>query len=480
MRFLRGNSDIDGNNMTSQNPPCIVSLGDDRYRCKNTGNVYKTKTLPIHCPCKEPNFSSLPPICKQAWNLTKSLADFASDGFKLVTKEEYAARLVICDSCEYRRNTRCSKCGCNLAIKAKGRAFKCPENKWPNVQIPQLRKPSKSSIVFMTHALAGGGAERWVVDLATRLDKNKWNPSIYIRSTVNADAGLLKLAKKVTLVQDIPEETDIAIAWAITDIPPAHHKVYCIHGSCAQTKMNVEKVVGYGGIHLAAVSQVAANLVPEDQHVDVIYNGVDTARLKQTRGRKRIRRKLGIKKNDMVVGLLGRVAAVKHPHSIAHAVIGLRNRGIQAKSLFVGDHKDQKYVDKVLDIDPKAIFVDHTENVGDMLAAMDVMMLPSCSEGFSLAQIEAWMARVPVVATLVGAVEELENQHGSLVVRIPVNGEPDELADAVLLAVSKANEAVVEYAHNLAMKEFTVEAMVERWEKYLEGILNNEKTWLCH
>lgn len=72
-----------------------------------------------------------PPVRKQLWDLTKSLAAFVSDGLKLVSKEEYRDRLEVCDGCEHRRNTRCNKCGCSLALKARGRAFECPENRWP-------------------------------------------------------------------------------------------------------------------------------------------------------------------------------------------------------------------------------------------------------------------------------------------------------------------------------------------------------------
>ena len=72
----------------------------------------------------------MPPIAIQSWNLARSLADFVADGCKTVDDGEYRRRLEVCDPCEHRRNTRCVKCGCNLALKAKGRAFKCPEGKW--------------------------------------------------------------------------------------------------------------------------------------------------------------------------------------------------------------------------------------------------------------------------------------------------------------------------------------------------------------
>ncbi len=77
-----------------------------------------------------PTPSKPPSLVRQAWNLAQSLADFVADGCKTVTRDEYAQRLEICHACDQRRANRCLKCGCRLALKARGRAFKCPEGKW--------------------------------------------------------------------------------------------------------------------------------------------------------------------------------------------------------------------------------------------------------------------------------------------------------------------------------------------------------------
>jgi len=78
-----------------------------------------------------------PSLARQAWNLARSLADFVADGCKTLGESEYRRRLEICDTCPLRRGNRCLKCGCRLSLKARGRAFKCPENKWPPVQLGQ-------------------------------------------------------------------------------------------------------------------------------------------------------------------------------------------------------------------------------------------------------------------------------------------------------------------------------------------------------
>ena len=75
--------------------------------------------------------SRLPSLPRQAWNLATALAGFAADGFRTVDVEMYRARLTICDTCDRRRGNRCLECGCRLSLKARGRAFHCPLDKWP-------------------------------------------------------------------------------------------------------------------------------------------------------------------------------------------------------------------------------------------------------------------------------------------------------------------------------------------------------------
>ena len=71
-----------------------------------------------------------PSLSQQAWNLARALADFVADGCRSVSEEQYRRRLETCDACDQRRGNRCMKCGYRLSLKARGRAFRCPEDKW--------------------------------------------------------------------------------------------------------------------------------------------------------------------------------------------------------------------------------------------------------------------------------------------------------------------------------------------------------------
>jgi len=73
-----------------------------------------------------------PNIINKAWNLSKSLLDYAKSGFDDTSQEKYKERLTICNNCELlnKKKGTCTVCGCVMSVKAKWDVEKCPEDKW--------------------------------------------------------------------------------------------------------------------------------------------------------------------------------------------------------------------------------------------------------------------------------------------------------------------------------------------------------------
>ena len=153
-----------------------------------------------------------------------------------------------------------------------------------------------------------------------------------------------------------------------------------------------------------------------------------------------------------------------HPHPGPSAVA--EGSGFRAVYVGGGAHEEDVKA-KVRQIAPESIFVAPVEQIGNALAALDVFMLASPSEGFSLALTEAWLCGVPTVATRVGAVPELEEMHGQLVVPVSVGAGPAELAAAVRRALSAEGREVAERARRIAWRHYTAGAMGQRWTEFL-------------
>jgi len=148
--------------------------------------------------------------------------------------------------------------------------------------------------------------------------------------------------------------------------------------------------------------------------VTCIRNGIDLAAVNASQSKADVRRALGIDGDAFVAGTAGRFAPVKgHEHFVRAAARIVRERP-DARFLLVGSgplERELRALAHSLGIDRACIFVDpavdRRASVYDLIAALDVLVLPSLSEGTPMALLEAMALRTPVVASAVGGVPEV-------------------------------------------------------------------------
>lgn len=145
-------------------------------------------------------------------------------------------------------------------------------------------------------------------------------------------------------------------------------------------------------------------------HVVTIPNAVDTRRLAATNEREAVRQSLGIPADAEVVLSLGALTWEKDPLAhvgIAAEVLAERPR---AWHLIVGDGPLRVAVREAVERSPTGARVRLAGvrgDVGDMLAASDVVLFASCSEGMPATVIEAGMLGVPVAGYAVAGISEV-------------------------------------------------------------------------
>jgi glycosyltransferase involved in cell wall biosynthesis len=133
-----------------------------------------------------------------------------------------------------------------------------------------------------------------------------------------------------------------------------------------------------------------------------------------------VRRRHGIPAEKFVVGWFGRMTAVKRTEDLLTTLTGLRERGIDALLLLVGDGDDRPLLEQRahdLGIAKSCLFLGYQEDVAPWYAVCDAVMLSSANEGTPVTIIEALAAGRPVVATRVGGVPDVvdEGETGFLV-----------------------------------------------------------------
>jgi N-acetyl-alpha-D-glucosaminyl L-malate synthase BshA len=118
------------------------------------------------------------------------------------------------------------------------------------------------------------------------------------------------------------------------------------------------------------------------------------------------------------------------------------------------------------------VFVGNVKNPMELLSAADVMLLPSESESFGLAALEAMASGVPVVSSNAGGLPEL-NRHGVSGLMSNV-GDVDEMARQVLYLIEK-EERLLKFKDQARERAnaFSLEAVLPLYEKLYDKVLNS-------
>ncbi|MEA3365501.1 MAG: glycosyltransferase family 4 protein [Candidatus Hydrogenedentes bacterium] len=208
----------------------------------------------------------------------------------------------------------------------------------------------------------------------------------------------------------------------------------------------------------------------------VIFSGIDLSPFKEARlRRKGTRSALGVGPDDILIGGVGRFEHVKGFTYFVEAAKAIAEVLPQACFVLAGDGSLARVLhEQARPLGERFIFLGWRGDIPDLMAALDIFVLPSLNEGMGRVLLEAAAAGVPAVASYVGGVPEVvhEGETGYLV----PPGESQAIAEKVLLLVrdtklrtrmgAKAKERVAPY--------YGLEKMVERIEA-LYKVLMDEK-----
>lgn len=198
--------------------------------------------------------------------------------------------------------------------------------------------------------------------------------------------------------------------------------------------------------------------------ITTIRNGVHVARF-QPVDRREARRALGIPE-QLTVGTVGRLVAVKDQATLVDAMAELRRSGVAATLVIAGDGPERA----ALDARARAAGVDlrllgYRADVEQVMGAMDVFVLSSVSEGLSNTILEAMAAARPVVATRVGGAEEMIDDGVTGVLVPPSNASAMAAALTRVLSAADAGAAMGAAARRRVEAEFTLPGMMSRYEQ---------------
>jgi len=234
-----------------------------------------------------------------------------------------------------------------------------------------------------------------------------------------------------------------------------------------------DRVVGVGR---AVREALIANEGLPAKRVDVIYNGVDLApfRASAKRGRAAARKELLWAPEEFVVIQVARLDPLKDHLTAIRVMARVREACSHARLVLVGEGAERASIEaevKRLALTAHVTLLGQRHDVPRLLAASDLCLLSSRSEGIPLTLIEAMAAGVPVVATNVGGVGEVIND-GETGLLAP-SGDDEALAAAVLRITREASlrDRLVAAAYLKANKGYSEEKMHGAYARLYEEVL---------
>jgi glycosyltransferase involved in cell wall biosynthesis len=363
---------------------------------------------------------------------------------------------------------------------------------WGYADLPSQLKPvpgedSRKPLVI-THVgpcLMRGGAEHHLRDLLTFLNPRRVTigkcivaDHQYLDPDAAADLPVPIEVGQAEAVRKAARDSDVILYWGLEigkwleGCQPALC-VYLAHGESHWTRHVLESSAEVTD-HVIAVSQRVRERVCDGFPNTVIHNGVDAARLAQSRPRPEMRESLGFTEGDFVLGFVGRFSGEKRPQRIIETVARLPRR---FKALMVGWGAMKEDLMELANarIPGRYVFATARNHLGDYYQAMDSLCLLSEHEGFGLVVLEAMMCGRPVIATNVGCVPE--------VIRDRINGivVPDDL-NAVCAAAEELDShphwarGLAEEGQTYALQHGHALQMAARYEDLLEQLWNARQT----
>ncbi len=368
----------------------------------------------------------------------------------------------------------------------------------------------KIKVLQVIHGLRPGGAEKVVIDLATRCDRNVIDMEVCCINHTGPLADELERAGIPVLMPRYPgkrsylgtsralrrliEERapdvvhshgdvalfDLGPAYALSKPAPLIHTYHFgNYPHIRKRHLYAQAFYARFADQLVAVSDhqrqaVIKHMFVPPARIHTVLNGVaDRPDLSQPERVAAKRAELGLAPDDIALGCVAVLTEQKGVTYLLQAARKLLPRDPRLKLLIVGGGRlfeplQQEAAE--LGLGEHVIFTGWREDVREILPALDIFVMPSLWEAMSIVLLEAMAAGCPIVATDVGDNAKFVHD-GETGLIIPPR-QPNALVEAVAKLVEdpqrRARFGEAARAHYLA--ELTLENMIRHYERLYRRI----------
>lgn len=226
---------------------------------------------------------------------------------------------------------------------------------------------------------------------------------------------------------------------------------------------------------VTAVSQSLKDQTNEyfdiNNDIKVIYNFVDFNRFKKSD--KDHFKKAIAPEGEKILMHTSNFRKVKRVDDVMH-VFQKVHKQIPSKLLLIGDGPERQGLEELcrkMGLCEDVRFLGKQDAIEELLAVGDLFLMPSESESFGLAALEAMACEMPVISSNAGGLPEV-NEHGKTGFLSPV-GAVDDMAHHAITLLENTSMLATFRANALnKAKSFSLDNILPQYEAYYEHILD--------
>ena len=367
------------------------------------------------------------------------------------------------------------------------------------------------TVIYFTDSDAFGGAEQVLLHTLAGLDRQRWRPVLFHHSEPGIKPLLAKAQSLNVKLRTVPRMQTVRhisrlpqfIRALRAERPAIFHAhltwpLSCKYGLVAAILARVSGVVATAHIYVEfpatyllnaqlwliaagvgrylAVSQGVARQLCQSlpipaRKVQVVHNGIPLTSFNRPTNAQ-MRATLSGSPGRRIILITARLEEQKGHRYLIEAATQVPD----AIFVIAGDGSQRASLEaqaKGLGVDDRISFLGYRDDIPDLLANCDLVVLPSLYEGLPLSILEAMAACRPVIATAIDGNDEsiIDGETGFLV----PPGDPVALARAIRVVLS--NPALAQRLATAGKarvhREFSAETMVQRLMHIYDELLNS-------
>jgi len=221
---------------------------------------------------------------------------------------------------------------------------------------------------------------------------------------------------------------------------------------------------------------LAVNVGVEASKISVIYNSCDERGLFDGKDKGFERKKHNFRSSDNIILFVGNLIKRKGLCSLIDSLNTLRGRRTDFIAIIVGEGKDLQELKSMVNKYGLNSYVKFYGRIpkttlSELYTAADVFVLPSTSEGHSVALLEAMASGLPIVASdIQGNMESVEDGVNGFLFR---TGSSECLAEKleIILSDSKLKKIMSDKSYQTYIQKFSTETQIHNYLKIYDSLI---------